>query len=110
MRVATFFTTFFFNKMSKHTILLRVGLLCCFDLTFFLVITGKNHILQKKRFITVFPNNDQNMFVFLAHIYLYIIIYLCLRTIYIYIYIKINIYINVCVCICVYIYIYMYNN
>ena len=35
-----------------------------FDLTLFLVITGKNNILQKKMFITAFSDNDQNILCF----------------------------------------------
>jgi hypothetical protein len=58
------FLRFFFNKMFKNTVLLRVGLQCSFDLNIFLVITGKNNILPKKMFITAFSHNDQKIVCF----------------------------------------------
>ena len=58
------FFTFFFQQILKNTVLLRVGLQCSFDLNIFLVITGKNNILPKKKFITVISHSDQKIVCF----------------------------------------------
>ena len=93
------FFTVFFNKMSKHTILLRVGLLCCFDLTLFLVITGKNHILPKNGSLQFFPIMTRTFLCFWhTHIYYYLLLF------------AYNININKYIYMCVYVYVYIYNN
>ena len=52
---------FFQQNVKKNTVLLRVGLQCSFDMTFFLVITGKNNILPKKCSLRLFPTMTRKL-------------------------------------------------
>ena len=69
------FFTFFFNKMLKKYGFATGRTAMFFDLTIFLVITGKNNILPTKMFITVFSHNDQKVLCFWLSRYIYIYIY-----------------------------------